>query len=122
VEAGDIVITGGCRGWSEKVGVFSQLDGLLGWNMRLLEWSPFEVLLIPSACNGSLRALLAGGFRLIALQTFIFARNATITTLGLFPLGYARGLRRFRCISGCWRWRSDLLDVCGALRSRVRCI
>jgi hypothetical protein len=62
---------------------FPRLDWLFAWNAGLLEWPPFEVLLVSSTCYRAPCALLAGGLRLIALQTFVFAGNAACWELSV---------------------------------------
>jgi hypothetical protein len=49
------------------------LTRLSARGVGLLEWTPFEVLLVSPACYRSTGALLTGGFRLVALQTFVLA-------------------------------------------------
>lgn len=43
----------------------------------LLEWPPFEVLLVATASDTTLVTLLTRGFGLIALESFRFARYTT---------------------------------------------
>jgi hypothetical protein len=54
-----------------------RLGRLLPRDAGLLKGPPLEVLIVPAAGYGPFGALLARGFRLVALQTLVLAGNAS---------------------------------------------
>lgn len=97
-------------------GILSRLAWRLASESALFESAPFEILLVASALYVALGALLAGWFRLVALESFRLARYTTIATLGLLPLGDASRIRGFRFILSVLRRllvRAPRLLLCG---------
>lgn len=72
--------------------ILSRLARRLASKSSLLEGAPFEVLFITSTLYVALRALLTGGFRLVALESLRFTGYTAIATFGLFPFGDSVGI------------------------------